>query len=219
MDEIEKTSASVTKKTAIMVKHLVLVRTILVAHSPADIKNWIILVISFFALLRISEVLKLRWMDLVKKGEVLWLHIASSKKQREWQWVPVVIQRNSLLCPVTALGVWAKACSRSGNLSEDQGIFRYTNMSKVTSEKTIQVTQGRVVCKELLERAGLNAKELITHGARRGGYQLCEHTLVAEGDAQHMGRWMQAETAKEYSGGHLAARLRVAKVLAEAVSR
>jgi hypothetical protein len=60
MDGIEKTSAPVTKKTAIMVKHLVMVRTILVAHSPVDIRNWIILVISFFALLRISEVLKLR---------------------------------------------------------------------------------------------------------------------------------------------------------------
>ncbi len=216
MTGIKKTAPPVDKKEAITVEYLIMVRKMLDAYSPANIRNWLILLVSFFALLRISEVLKLRWEDIVRKGDIVWLHIAPSKKQLQWEWVPIVAHQSKDICPITALEVWATLCDKAKTM-ENVGIFRYANKMRITSGKSIQVGQGRMVCKQLMQRAGLQADKLITHGARRGGYQLCEHTLVAETDAQHMGRWMNIETMKEYSGGHLAARLRVAKTLAKAV--
>ena len=105
-------------------------------------------------------------------------------------------------------------CALSAPVRKSHGIFWYCNKFKVTSVKCIQVGQGRAACKDLLIKTQLPADQLITHGARRGGYQFCEANLVADADAQHMGRWMNASTTREYSRGHLAARLRTAKALA-----
>ncbi len=104
--------------------------------------------------------------------------------------------------------------NQARKIQDEEGLFRYANRLRITSNSCIQVAQGRGVCKKLISRAGLPADKLITHRARRGGYQLCEDTMADESDAQHMGRWMNPETTKKYSRGHLAARLRVAKKLA-----
>jgi hypothetical protein len=115
---------------------------------------------------------------------------------------------------VTHLRKWMQLCMDSGRYHLNGGILLYVNNKRITALTSIKVNQARLVCKGLLSRAGFDASSLITHGARRGGYQLCEALEVSEQDAQHMGRWMNPATAREYSGGHVAVRLRVARSLA-----
>lgn len=209
---IRKLAPPTVKKDAVRIVHLIAVHDVLVGSSPADCRNWLILLVSFFGLLRISEVVRLVWSDIKWEQDGVWLKLSPSKKQNSVEFVPLVANQDSRICPVMALRQWRFLCGPSDG--GDQGIFRYANRLKVTSNKCISVGQARSVCKDLLLRAHLPASRLITHGARRGGYQLCESLSVNEADAQHLGRWMQASTTREYSGGHLAARLRAATRLA-----
>jgi hypothetical protein len=105
-------------------------------------------------------------------------------------------------------------CMDSGRYRLDGRILLYANDKRITALTSIKVNQARLVCKGLLDRTGFDVSSLITHGAMCGGYQLCEALEVSEQDAQHMGRWMNPVTTREYSGGHVAARLRVARSLA-----
>jgi hypothetical protein len=66
------------------------IRRGLMDDSPVDIRNSLLILIAFFASLRISEVVKLTWPDVYRMMGGVWLHIAPSKKQDQWEWVPLV---------------------------------------------------------------------------------------------------------------------------------
>lgn len=211
---IKKQARPVVKKEAIRLEHLRVINRVVERSRAADMRNWTILLCSFFGLLRISEVLRLKWEDVNWQAAGVWLRILPSKKQASIEFIPLVRNRDPSICPVRQLFEWYEVCRKCGKILLSDGVFCYANIHGVTSAKTVGTAQGRQVCAELIARAGFPAERLITHGARRGGYQLCEQMLVQDSDAQHLGRWMHMETTREYSGGHLMARLRAAKRIA-----
>jgi integrase len=212
---LERMAPPPKKKQPLRLHHLLGVRAVLTS-TPADCRNYLILVLSFFGLLRISEVMKLLWSDLTWESDIVWMRIAPSKKQKEVEFVPLCANVNVEVCPTVVLKAWQAWSIKASLYSIEGAIFRHANKFKVNIG-VLGIAQARVVCKQLLTRAGFDASQLVTHGARRGGYQLCESLNISEADAGHMGRWMNIDTARHYSGGHLAARLRVARAMSGAL--
>jgi integrase len=90
LEELRKQSGPPNKKKAIRVFHLEKVAVILSHCSYIDLRNWVILLLFFFGLLRISKVVKLRWCDIRWDSDGIWLSIAPSKKQLTIEFVPIV---------------------------------------------------------------------------------------------------------------------------------
>lgn len=206
---LKKRAPPVDKKLPVTLEHLLRISYV-VRESLNDHRNYLVLLVSFFGLLRISEVIKLNWEDITWKGDTIWLRVAPSKKQLGIENVPICANSQSRFDVIHILQNWRSACVARGLATG--GIFKHVVRNTIR-DKVIKKSQGRTVCAELFDRAGFDPNLMVTHGARRGGYQLCE-SVGSEVDAQHMGRWISAETTREYSGGHVAARLRMAQNMA-----
>lgn len=208
---LKKRAPPPEKKLPITLQHLFKI-SYHINGTLSDERNYLVLLISFFGLLRISEVVRLNWEDIDWHGNTIWLRILPSKKQLTIENIPICTNTNKNIDVVHILDDWRQQCATRGFATG--GIFKHVIRNSVR-EKVIKKSQGRFVVAELFERSGFDPSLLVTHGARRGGYQLCE-SVGSEVDAQHMGRWISAETSREYSSGHLAARFRMAAGMASA---
>ena len=138
-----------------------------------NLRTILICVLSFMGFLRFSEVINLRFSDIILKETHMSIFIEKSKTDiyREGYWLHLS-KLQSVLCP---LKLFRKYISRA-NVNEltDKFIFRQISHSKrgyklKEVDKPISYTTVREILLTELGKMGLNAKQFGLHSLRSGG--------------------------------------------------
>eukprot|EP00026_Physarum_polycephalum_P005340 Phypoly_transcript_05372.p2 GENE.Phypoly_transcript_05372~~Phypoly_transcript_05372.p2 ORF type:complete len:265 (+),score=16.15 Phypoly_transcript_05372:978-1772(+) len=170
------------------------------------VRNLTIMLVGFFALLRISELVVLRWKDIYWVAKGVLIRVRRSKGASTAEWWPVFFRDEQGICPVRCLRVWWVLSGREGG---DNFIFPGRNAGNYLSH-----SQVRRVIKSELEGVGVQSEKFSSHSLRRGGAQLLDMRQAPMQELQGLGGWKSESAPYEYLGTRIGAKFSAAARLA-----
>jgi integrase len=186
-------------------------------NSNTDIRNTCIIVLAYYAFLRVDELKNIRTSSLILHEDHLEIRIKKSKTDQLRQGNVVVVARlGNKYCPIRLLQKYAGKVGI--NLQEDQFLFRamsYKNKTAVLekTDKALIYTRFRDIVKNKATQLGLDAKRFATHSMRAGGASAAANSSINERLFQRHGRWSSVEAKNMYVVDSLQNRLKVSKAI------
>ena len=176
-----------TPKLAFLFEFLPLIREFLGA-TWLDRRDWAAIILGFFGLLRKSELLAIRWQDVVQVpgGIKIWIPLSKTDPYGKGMWVHVS-SRTDAFCPRVAL-LELGMLSPAHLTAAERPIF----VSSVAVAGTQAPLSGSAFVKRLkrcIEAIGLDPKLYSGHSLRRGGATALLRAGVAPEFIQLQGRW------------------------------
>jgi len=175
-------------------------------NSRIGVRNLALLLVGFFALLRVSELVQVKWSDVYWSGEGVLVRVRRAKGADKAEWWPLVVREEVEVCPVRCLRVWWRLCGRpkgNGFVFPGRGKGRHLSEGQV-----------RKVVKGELEKVGVRGDRFSSHSLRRGGAQLLDMRQAPLSELQGMGGWRSEKSPYEYLGTRIGAKFRAAKRMA-----
>lgn len=161
-------------------------------HTFLNSRDWLMYLLSFYALLRVSEVHRLRWSDLAVSGRYVGVRVPYSKTSL----TPVVIKlfiRSDWACPKRAFDRYFTAyLSTTTRMPNSNDALFVSNPKDATSAVTIE--QSQRLLKTIITRTfEANSKgppsDYAWHSFRRGGTTALINAGVPDSMVQSHGRW------------------------------
>jgi integrase len=183
--------------------------------SLKDVRNTAMIVLGFYALLRVDELRSLRGSCVILHSTHLELSISQSKCDQLRQGSTVVIAKlGGINCPVVLLLRYLSAAGIV--LTEDMYVFRricaYSEgFQLVKSDIPLSYSLIRDAVKFKASQIGLDKKNFSTHSMRSGGASAAAAGSANERLLQRHGRWATAQSRNRYVKDSLEARLEVSK--------
>ena len=176
----------------------------------ANARDWFMYVLSFYALLRVSEVHRLTWGDLTCTDTYIGVNVPYSKTSL----TPVIIKlsiRHDWACPKRALDSYLQARNKylsNTNITHGrQHPVFLTHPKVMTSAVTIE--QSQLLLKTLITRtfpastSALSASAYAWHSFRRGGTTAMINAGVPMAVVQAHGRWRSDCYLRYYDAIHV----------------
>ena len=159
----------------------------------ADLVFWVILLISFFGMLRKSNLIRdaknsfdpnkqLSQGHVVFIGDIAFLYITWAKNLQFRQKVleiPLLPIPNSALCPVTVLKLLLRTCGK-----------QYHPLFGTGKQVTFTYAQFQRKLKKVLKQVGYKEKAFSSHSMRQGGVNFAHQAGVPEGLIQIHSDWL-----------------------------
>lgn len=170
------------------------------------VRNLVLFLLGFFVLLRVSELVRLRWCDVYWSGKGALVRVRRSKGASQAEWWPLVFHEEEGICPVLCLNLWWRIC---GKKEGKEFIFPGRVLGNHLSH-----SQVRRVIKGELESVGVRGDRFSSHSLRRGGAQLLDMRQAPLQELQGLGGWRSDSAPFEYLGTRLGAKFSAANRLA-----
>jgi site-specific recombinase XerD len=189
--------------------------------SVVELRNTVLIVLAYFALLRVSELLQIRACDVLILQDRLELVIPTSKCDQLRSGSKVLVAKlGGAFCPVELLCSYLNAVNINvfSDTYDSQFIFRRVVPSAgsfVLSKNNVPMTYSRVreVVKEKAKQIGLDGSLFSTHSMRAGGATSAARAGVSERCLQRHGRWATSSSKNRYIEDSIDSQLSVSKVL------
>ena len=139
------------------------------------VRNMLLYLLGFFAGLRVSELVKLRWKDVRCRNGVVILSVRRVKRAQQKERWPILPGKNKIVRVAGWLRKWFKLTSHKAK----DFIFSGRNSH-------LSVGQVRHLVKELVTESGEKCEKFSSHSLRRGGAQFGESR---GGPARFEGIW------------------------------
>ncbi len=164
-------------------------------NSVTSKRDKALLLVGFFAALRRSELVALRWDDIDYFEEGITLTIRASKTDQAHEGNTVALPKSdSSLCPIKALAAW-QACQPEGCAT----IFSQIKKGGHIQYDAIKAGQVNSIIKALAYACNLPDPELYSgHSLRRGFATSGAAKGVAFGALKRQGRWKTETTVLQY---------------------
>jgi integrase len=186
-------------------------------NSVKDVRDTTMILLAFYAFLRVSELMHLRSEHIIIKENHLELAIPSSKCDQLRQGCTVVVARlGGKNCPVVLLEHYLSLANI--DLTVKQFIFRrfclYSGGLQLYKQNVaISYSLIRDIVKTKVEQIGLDPSEFGTHSMRAGGATTAANRKVNDRLFQRHGRWATSQSKNRYIRDSLANRLGVSQAL------
>jgi integrase len=195
--------------------------TIIDRLSLVDVRNTVLIVVAYFALLRVSELHHIRACDIVVYDNRVEIGIPSSKCDQLRAGDRVLIAKlGGTFCPVELFLYYLKIVKINVFTSsyDDQFIFRRAIPSAigfVLSSAALPLTYTRIreIVKAKASQLGLNDRNFSTHSMRSGGATIAANSGANERALQRHGRWAVASSKDRYILDDVESQLQVTKLL------
>lgn len=79
-------------------------------NTRLGVRNMAMVLVGVFGLMRVSELVGLKWKDVKWTKEGMMVGFRRKKRLREKQWWPFIAQKGSSVCPVQRLYLWSRWC-------------------------------------------------------------------------------------------------------------
>jgi integrase len=185
--------------------------------SLKDIRNTIIIVLAFYAFLRVDEVRHLKTSQIKFKQGHLEILIKKSKcDQLRLGDTVVVAKLGGPKCPVGLLELYLDKANIK--LETDQFLFRricnYKGCMQIYKKDCpISYSIIRDAVKEKAKQIGLDPRQYSTHSMRSGGATAAADDGVNDRIMQRHGRWASSQSKNRYVKDKLSKRLSVTNML------
>ena len=194
--------------------------------SLTDLRNSVLIVLAFYALLRFDEIRNLKQSHISFHPSHLEILIPKSKADQLRLGNTVVVARlGGPTCPVHLLEYYLiEASLVSDSDVEDNFVFRrcLTIKSKIILSSKCQpmsYSSVRALVKAKATQLGLSAKQYGTHSMRAGGASSAANSDVSERILQRHGRWASSTSKDRYVKDSLDKRLEVSRGLGRQTSK
>jgi integrase len=187
--------------------------------SPADIRNTCVMVLAFYAFLRVDELKNIRTHHLIFHEGHLEIRINRAKNDQLRKGnVVVVANLDTNYCPVWLLRAYLNKVGM--NIEKDQYVFRRFFHIKKNSvlnvkDEPLNYSRYRDIVKEKTKQLGLYEKKYSTHSMRAGGATCAANANLNERLFQRHGRWASVGAKNMYIEDSLQNRLKVSRVISE----
>lgn len=185
--------------------------------SLKDVRDTAMIVLGFYAFLRVDELRRLKCNKVTVHNTHLELTITQSKCDQLRQGSSVVIAKlGGPYCPVDCfLRYLNTSCTI---LDEDKFVFRrlipYKGGFQLTRQNTpMAYNQIREAVKNKAAQIGLDQSKYSTHSMRSGGATAAANFNVKERVFQRHGRWATTQSRDRYVKDSLESRLSVSRVM------
>jgi integrase len=167
-------------------------------------RNMTLMLVGFFALLRVSELMTLRWKDVVfkRKGMVLKIRRAKGASERE-KW-PILFNKDRRICAVRWLKEWKGLTD-----SKDKDFLFPGRMGS-----HLGFGSARRIIKKELGILGRREGKYSSHSLRRGGAQFLDLQHGTMREQQGLGGWRSDTAPHEYLGTKWGSKLDAATKMA-----
>ena len=196
--------------------HMHLLFDLMDIDSLTDVRNTLLIILSFYAFLRVSELLSITWSDLEISQNHIKINIQQSKADQLREGNDVVVSRISgAFCPVKLMETYI---SMSGKCwAENDFLFCrvFISNGKQFLQKTKKMSYSNVIdiVKRKSDAIGLDSKEYSTHSMRAGGATLAANSGVLDRLFQRHGRWKSVQSKNAYIKDSLESRLKVSRLM------
>ena len=189
--------------------------------SVVDTRNTILIVLAYFALLRVSELLNIRACDVIIWHDRLELVIPTSKCDQLRAGDKVLVAKlGGVFCPVELFCKYLQSVNINvfSDVYDDQYVFRRFVPSAgkfVLNKSNVPMTYTRIreVVKAKAKQLGLNVSQFSTHSMRSGGATSAARAGVSDRCLQRHGRWATSSSKNRYIADSIESQLSVSKVL------
>jgi integrase len=187
-------------------------------NNLTDIRNTLIIVIAYFAFLRVDELRHVRSTHLIISHDHVKIAIPKSKCDQLRQGNSVLVARlGGELCPVALLENYLKQAKVDIQSSDHKGvyIFRRLKITNKLVEKDIPMSYSSVtdLVKRKATQLGLNANSFGTHSMRIGGATTAANSLIPDRLFQKHGRWASASSKDRYVKDSQQQRMQISQAL------
>ena len=189
--------------------------------SVVDTRNTVLIVLAYFALLRVSELINIKACDVIIWHDRLELVIPTSKCDQLRAGDKVLVAKlGGAFCPVELFCKYLQSVNIDvlSEIYDDQFVFRRFVPSAgkfVLIKKNVTMTYTRVreVVKAKAQQIGLDVSQYSTHSMRAGGATSAARAGVSERCLQRHGRWATSSSKNRYIEDSFESQLSVSKVL------
>ena len=200
------------------VHHLIL---LLDTSSVVDMRNTVLIVLAYFALLRVSELRNIRACDVLMWPDRLELSIPISKCDQLRAGDKVLVAKlGGTFCPVELFCQYLISVHIDvfSDKYDDQYVFRrfvpnVTGFVLACNNSPMTYSRIREVVKGKAKQLGLDISKFSTHSMRAGGATSAINAGVSERALQRHGRWATASSKNRYIQDNVETQLSISKVL------
>jgi integrase len=149
--------------------------------SITDVRNTLLIVLAFYAFLRVSELIDILWSDILITEEYLQLYIAKSKSDQLRDGNTVVIARlGGKYCPIALFDYYIKIACKS--ITDTDYLFCKICLVKgkrcLRHNQCMSYSNIKDIVKSKADQIGLISANFSTHSMRAGG-SLWRQTAVS----------------------------------------
>jgi integrase len=189
--------------------------------SITDVRNTLIIVLAYFAFLRVDELRHVENQHLKISSSHLEITLPRSKCDQLRQGTQVLIARlGGKYCPIKLLEYYITLKTNVSNETDSgsQYFFRRLLVKKsgiTLTDKVVPMTYSNIrdVVKRKATQLGLDPKRFGTHSMRAGGATTAANSLVADRIFQKHGRWATSSSKDRYVKDSETQRLEVSKAI------
>ena len=186
-----------------------------------DIRNTLIIVLAYFAFLRVDELRHVCTQHIEINNSHAEITIPKSKCDQLRQGNTVIVARlGGKFCPITLLEKYLQvACAKCKPYKHcTHYVFKKLEVKNKTthaSEKDIPMTYSSIrdVVKKKATQLGLDAKRFGTHSMRAGGATAAANSAVPDRILQKHGRWATASSKDRYVKDSHEQRMQITQML------
>ena len=209
------------RKEPFMKDHIHRLITEVQREYVVDMRNTVLIVIAYFAMLRVSELRYIQACNIIVFEDRLEIVIPQSKcdQLREGDKV-LVAKLGGALCPVELFCAYLAMVQIDvfSQTYSDQYIFRrfLTRASGVQlTPDNIPMTYSRIreIVKGKAKQIGLDVSKIGTHSMRAGGATIAANSGIDDRVLQRHGRWSTATSKNRYVLDDIQSQLSVSKIL------
>ena len=190
-------------------------------ESVTDVRNTLIIVLAYFAFLRVDELRHVQKQHLTVSESHVEISIPRSKCDQLRQGNTVLIARlGGKYCPVQLLEVYLKLTEKSTKVNDIEStlLFRRIQIKKTIptlTDKDLPMSYSciRDIIKRKATQLGLDEKLFGTHSMRAGGATTAANSLVGDRLFQKHGRWATSSSKNRYVKDSEKQRLEVSKAI------
>ena len=200
-------------------EHIKKFLSIMNKQSLTDVRNTLMILLAFFAFLRVDELIHIQLKDLSLHDDHLQINLPQSKTDQLRQGLSVVVAKiGGTGCPIQLLHVYLRMADiKLTKVSErflfTRILFKNGKLQLFKPNQALSYTNVRDVVKVKASQIGLNAALYSTHSMRAGGATAAAEANVPERLMQKHGRWASAVSKDRYVKDGLGKRLKVSAQL------
>jgi integrase len=194
------------RKDPFLKVHIHQLITLVDRFSLVDVRNTVLIVVAYFALLRVSELRHIRACNILVHDNRIEIGIPSSKCDQLRAGDRVLIAKlGGTFCPVELFLLYLNLVNIDVFTLQydDQYVFRRAIPAPpgfVLSKVSLPLTYTRIrdIVKAKASQLGLNESRFSTHSMRSGGATVAANSGVNERALQRHGRWAAATSKDRY---------------------
>jgi site-specific recombinase XerD len=200
-------------------EHILRFVTVMNKKSLTDVRNTLMILVAFFAFLRVDELIHIKLKDISIHNDHVQINLPQSKTDQLRQGLSVVVAKiEGPGCPVNLLHVYLsmagiKISKVSDKFLFTRILFKKGKLQLFKPNEALSYTNVRDVVKNKANQIGLNAALYSTHSMRAGGATAAAEANVPERLMQKHGRWASSVSKDRYVKDGLGKRLKVSAQL------